>query len=420
MILSLTIANFLSINEKLTLSLEATSIKEHRDRNCFNVPNKEKQLLKGIGLFGPNSSGKSNILKALGFMRSFVLNSFLEIHATESINVERFKLSTATNDKPSFFEIEFFSYDKKYRYGFEVDKSKVLSEWLFYTSRKQEKKCFTRSAELFEIESGFAEGWNFQKYVRDNSLAVSVMAQFNGPTSKEIYQWFKEVVIINDSNYLDFINSTAELTNKDKTKSYLRKFLNAGDLGFDEIEITENPVDPNQFTFLSDEIRTLVASKLPKYIDIKTRHKKLDNQGNLADIVLMDFKKEESLGTQKFFALAGPIIKSLINGTPIIIDELDARLHPQLSKMIIQLFNSIDNQNHSQLIFVTHNTNILTEDILRRDQMILVFKGGGHNTEFKSVYDLKVRYDASFEKDYLSGKYGAIPGKGHSQLNLFN
>ncbi|MEO9966935.1 MAG: ATP-binding protein [Reichenbachiella sp.] len=421
MIIKLSVANFLSFNDKIELSLESSPIKELVGTNTFEPPIKGASLLKSVGLFGANSSGKSNVIKTLSFMKSFVMNSFIQIHATEKINVDCFKLNTGSLSKPSFFEIEFIVNDTKYRYGFEVDKYMVRKEWLFYTLKRQEKRYFERTADEFEIDNSFREAWNIKhESIRQNALFLSALAQYNGTISRPLYQWFEELTIITDTNYGGYINYTASLLNNLKFKSYLKKLLHAGDFGYFDVEINETEIDPNQYGFLSEDIRNLVVSKIPKHVDIKTKHKSFDQHGGESNDVLMDFKKEESQGTQKFFALAGPIILSLMEGRPLIIDEIDARLHPLLSRMIIHLFNSDDNQHGSQLVFTTHNTSILNIDILRRDQMLFVSKTLSFSSKIESIYSLKVRNDASFEKDYLSGKYGALPGENQRQLKLFS
>jgi AAA15 family ATPase/GTPase len=419
MLVKVTVGNYLSINEKITLSLEAESLKElFHESNTIEVKN--AKLLKSISLYGLNSSGKSNLIKALGFIKEFILNSFKELQANEEIEVERFKFLNSTHKFPSYFEVEFIQNDTRYRYGFEVDKKIVHSEWLYYTIKNTEKNYFIRKFQDFEISPSFLEGnkGGGINITRSNALFLSVLAQLNGSISTQLIQWFQNVTYISDTNFNYFIEHTANLIErKPKIKNLLSKILESARIGFSEVKITTQNIDDSFFHLFAEDVRKILISKNSSTLKIETIHPIYDHNGNTVGNESLDLRRDESLGTQKFFALAGCIVDAIIEGKVLIIDELDSRLHPELSSGIIKLFNNAsDNYHGAQLIFSSHNTNILSNKILRRDQVYVVSKNRINATQINSLYNLKIRNDASYEKELLRlSKDGENP-----QLNIFS
>jgi AAA15 family ATPase/GTPase len=418
MIVKFTVGNYLSIKDRLTISFEATAISELQD-TLIPTPLTDLVLLKGLAFYGANNSGKSNILKSIHFFRSFVLNSVSSLLQSKRIDVENFKLSNQPN-KPSFFEMEFILKDVKYRYGFEINKERVLKEWLFSQKKIKEYSCFERKSDSFEIASDFDEGKGKDHLTRPNALFLTVMAQFNGSISLEILRWFRELTILSDANINHYINITAKRINDPINRKYVLKILEAADLGFNDVEVIKPPMDEKYLNSLPHNIAKRLIAQQDNF-QVKTKHKKFDHNGTPIGEETFDLMKDESLGTQKYFALAGPIVRSILKGNPLIIDELDARLHPHLSQVIIKIFNSKNaNPKNSQIVFSTHNTNILGEDLLRRDQVYIVDKDSSGSTHIETIADKKIRKDASFEKDYLAGKYGGVPkGLKEKDVNLF-
>lgn len=419
MIVSLTIGNYLSFKEKVTISFIPKSTKDNENDAIFSTKYSDLDLLKGGAFIGANAGGKSNVLKAVSFMRRFILESW-HTGANDPIDVESFKLNSKFTLLPSFFELTFLIEDVKYRYGFEVSKTKVEKEWLFYSTKKSEKKYFERNDNLIDIMKDFSDGLKNKSLTRSNALLLSTAAQHNGSISLKISKWFNDLVIISDSNHQDFIQSTVLQIDKNSTfKSYFKQLIEVVDLGFDDFEIISVNYDINIINALPEELRKqFKGSQKPQ---IKTIHKRFDNSGNVVENVHFDLLNEESQGTIKYFALAGPIIECLMAGKPLFIDELDSRFHPDLSSAIIQMFNSKDkNPNNAQLIFTTHNHNFLEDKLLRRDQVFFVEKNSRGETSISyTMLKKKVRKDASYKKDYDTGKYGAKPNIKANQLKLF-
>jgi hypothetical protein len=188
-LIEFTVGNFRSIRNKVTLSLVASSIKEHCTSNTMPL-NSKTSLLKSAVIYGANASGKSNVLKALRFMRKFVINSSKDMQANEAIDVVNFKLSCDTESSPSSFEVIFCQESLCYKYGFEVTKNEVLKEWLYYYNKNKEIKLFLRTNDQFDLGDDFKEGEDIIRKTRQNALFLSVVAQFNGEIAQKILRWF--------------------------------------------------------------------------------------------------------------------------------------------------------------------------------------------------------------------------------------
>ncbi|GAX92049.1 AAA family ATPase [Effusibacillus lacus] len=418
MLVQFSVGNFLSFKEVVTLSMVASSIREHRDTNVFEV-HKDLRLLKSCVVYGANASGKSNLFKAMSFMRKFIRNSSKEGQFGEEIEgVESFRLSTETYDKPSHFEIVFFHENVLYRYGFEVDYQEVKNEWLFYMPKSTEIELFTRAGEEFKISKGFKEGHGLEDRTRNNALFLSVVANFKGKISTKILEWFGTFNIISglEDNYFDY--TRRKLKDEDFKKLFIN-LMHSANLGIDDIE-TDDEDDVPKFV-LEDVLKKFAPiANSPELavrirnLTLNTLHKKYDHDKNIVGYEKFQLFEHESEGTKKLFSLFGPIIDSLNNGKILVVDELDAKLHPLLTRFIIQLFHSNDhNPKNAQLIFNSHDTNLLSRLYFRRDQIWFTEKDDYGATDLYSLVDYNVRNDASYEKDYLLGKYGSIPYIGH-------
>lgn len=392
MIIQFTIGNFLSFKEQSTLSLAASALKDIQVSSediLFNVGDTGLTLMKSAVIYGANASGKSNFIKAFEFFKWYVTNSSKDIQAGERVNVESFRLNSGTADEPSYFEAIFCDAESQYRYGFEADNATVHSEWLYQKGNKKRAKeveLFYREKDKFTIHSKFVVGKEVagKKMVRSNALLLSVAAQFNDPMSVEIMGWLNDTIIISGSNDDKIWNIAAVQLDDTKMKQRIVEFSRYADLGIENIEKIDN---------------TIIST-----------HIQYDDGGNEIKSVAFPFRKNESEGTIKYFSLAYPIIDALDNGKRLIIDEFDSKMHPLLTCRIIALFNSQEtNRKNAQLIFTTHDTNLLSANIFRRDQIWFTQKDRYGATDLYSLAEYKVRNDASFEKDYLSGKYGAIP-----------
>lgn len=426
MLLEFTIGNFLSIKAKKTLSLEATSIKEHLGTNVVKLD--RFQLLRGAVIYGANAGGKSNFIKAMSTMRRIVKQSF-DASSTDELGITPFLLSTDTSNKPSFFEILFLIGTVRYRYGFEVDNTSVKSEWLFESKIKSEKPLFIREGDGIDVSQSFKEAKDLEEKTRENALFLSVLDQFNGTTAKSIMKWFSNFITISGLSHERYKNVTFKMLEDENLKPQLLDFYKRLDLGFDEIDVEKKPFEAKDFTKLfNEEFAKQFLSDIEgkSKIDIKTIHKKYNNENEVVGFEKFDMRRQESSGTNKVFNISGPVFDVLKNGGVLIIDELDASLHPLITLTITKLFNSSEfNKTNAQLIFATHDTNLFEYGHYRRDQIYFVEKDvyGASDlyslVEYKEDGGKKVRKDRSFEKDYIQGRYGAIPyiGNLHKLIN---
>ncbi|MEG4320462.1 MULTISPECIES: ATP-binding protein [unclassified Microcoleus] len=367
-------------------------------------------MLKSAAIYGANASGKSNLVAAVNFMKWFVLNSSKETQVSEAIDIEAFRLSTETEKEPFFFEIVFLLEGKNFRYGFEINSEQVVAEWLFQSDEDSEKMLFERDFDNFILDD-FPEGQGISDQTRSNALFLSVVAQFNGKLYGKILLWFsKTLQLISGLEDRQYRKETLESFENDRHRHDIIEFIKKLDLGIADIQITNKPVFISQKTALySSSYGSLYPNSEIKPA-VKTVHRKYDADGKQAAIEIFDIEKHESEGTNKLFALAGLLLDILRTGKILLIDELDARLHPLITRELICLFNSNEtNLYNAQLIFTTHDTNLLSSKTFRRAQIWFTEKDNKGATDLYSLVEYKVEKNASFERDYIIGKYGAIP-----------
>ncbi len=417
MLIEFTVGNFRSFKERVTLSMVAAKLNaldpQIDQNNTFKVDD-DLTLLTSAGIYGANASGKSNLIKAMGFMRRFVLTSSRESQANESINTIPFMLDEQKESASSYFEVVFLLESVLYRYGFEVTTEKVETEWLFYSPNKKEAKLFTREDNEISISRTLKGGQALKSLTRPNALFLSVAAQFNNEIAKKVLGWFKSVNVISgldDAGYGSFTTHvfTEDTSSRDSILDLLRESdVGINDVVFEKINIHDAGVFPKN---MPQELRDFLLKQIKEeseLIKFRSVHRKYC-ENEAVEKILFDFD-EESEGTQKLFFLSGPVIDTLRNGKVLVIDEIEARLHTLLTRKLIGLINSEKtNPKHAQLIFATHDTNLLSNKFFRRDQIWFVEKDEEGASHLYSLAELKVRNDASFESDYLKGKYGAIP-----------
>ena len=420
MLLEYNFKNFKSFKDLNTLSMIGVkSFKEHEPNNIIKIDN--EKILKSAVVFGNNASGKSNLVKGLKLMKEVVKSSFRDalLEKESTLQIEKFLLNTETENLPTLFEVIFIYENIKYRYGFEIGSNVIEKEWLYYTFNK-ETPLFIRENNKFSInKTSFKEGINLDEKTRDNVLFLSLVAQFNGQVSNKIIKWFNNVNFISgihDKGYgLYTTNKLKNDKNFYKWMSLILNHLEISNITIEEVDFNEkefkNIIDKANDEKLKKFIIALNEFKEDdtKKIQISTWHKKYDSNNLLIDTIPFDFEKQESEGTKKFINLLGPWYDTLINGKTLVVDELDSRLHTQLTKNLVQLFHK-HNKNSAQLLFTSHDVNLLDKDIFRRDQIWFVEKDQFGASQLYSLADFKaesVRKTSSFSKNYLNGKYGA-------------
>jgi len=425
MLLEFRVKNFLSIKDEICLDLKATNITDFGETNLIET--ERYNILKGAVIYGANSSGKSNLIIAMSTMRRIVFQSF-EKSSTSDLNIQPFLLDTISEKEPSFFEVTFLLNNIKYRYGFELTNSKIKAEWLMEAKKIAEKYLFVRENDGIDVNPQYKEAKNLEEKTRDNALFLAVIDQFNGKLANQIMKWFNNFITISGLSHEIYKAVTFQMLEKNESKHLLQSFYNDLDLGFDKVEIKKKDFNVNDMT---DDIPEHIVKQLvsdlegEKIVNIKTSHKKRNPLDNSFTDVEFDMRSQESAGTNKVFNISGPIFDVLTDGGILVIDELDASLHPLLTLSITRLFNSKEhNSKNAQLIFSSHDTNLFSYGKYRRDQIYFIEKDKNFSSNLYSLVEYKgdggitVRKDRKFEKDYIQGKYGAIPYIGNVSNTL--
>lgn len=419
MLLEFSCANFRSINHKCTLSLVGQGIADE-PKNNFVLLNKKVKVLKTAALYGANSSGKSNVIRAFLAMMHHISDS-VKLNDNDKLPYDPFRLSS-TKKEPTFFELKFSYDDKVYRYGFEFDSEMIHGEWLYYSSigSKTEKVLFIRTKEGIGVEENqFPEGVNKEENTNSNRLFLSLCAQLGGTISRQILTQFAQIGVISgiyEQGYTDYSKTMLHrhLDGYDEASSFFRKMR----LGFEAIETVEKDFDSSMLPpDMPDVIKAefFKAMQGRKNVNLYSCHKIYDKRGKVTGTVNFDID-EESEGTKKLIRLSGPIFSTLANGKILWVDELDAKMHPLISQYIVELFNNqATNPHNAQLIFTTHDTHLLSTKLLRRDQIWFTEKDEMEQTDLYNMMDIelpdgsKPRSDSNYERNYIAGRYGAIP-----------
>ena len=413
MLVSFTVKNFRSFKQERTFSMEASSIAEHK--TSVKTLGRYKVLPLAV-LYGANSSGKSNLIKALGCMNRMVHDS-VKLNETDFLPYNPFALDESSEKQPTFFEIQFIKSEALYRYGFEYNAKEIVSEWL-YEKRFGEKEynLFIRSHEYIEVSPArFAEGLGKNNLTNSNRLFLSLVAQLKGEKAKIIMDWFGNLNVLSGLDGEGYAGFTLGMFYKgldgiEEATAFFKKLQ----LGFNRFEVRKSVFPKEVLDKAPAEFKDRV--KEGKVVDTLTSHNVLNDSGHVIGERLFDEDEMESEGTKKVIEMSGPIFDTLREGKVLVVDELDAKLHPLLTRNIVLLFmNPETNKHNAQLVFATHDTNLLDLKLIRRDQIWFAEKDPFDSTDIFSLVEFKdengntVRNDRSIGRDYITGRYGAIP-----------
>lgn len=414
MLVEFSVQNYRSFYKRVSFSMEATSRKEHPG----HVTELSRQrILKTSVFYGANASGKSNLFKAFAFMKDLVLNSSKETQAGEEIKVEPFLLNSQGASEPTRMEVVFLADDTLYRYGFACSSKRVEKEWLYAKATKAKSRellMFERAANKdYHAHYTFKEGKDSMLlFLRENSLLLSLLAQFNGKISSRIIKCFFDTNIWNIESYMP-VHTSVLIQKGMAPQDWVTEFLLKADMGIKCFQINEEELSPT----ILKKVPLVLKQEASKFVSlyVKTRHEYYDDVENEFKTVTFDMSTQESEGTKQFFSLAGLIYHTLKQGGRLFIDEIEKSLHPLLCRIIIRLFQDEEtNPKGAQLVFTTHNTSLLDKDFFRRDEVWFTEKDSACSTDVYSLveYNLekgKARNDSSYGKDYIRGKYGALP-----------
>lgn len=400
-LLQFTVGNYRSFHQARTLSMIPNSIQD-TPKECV-IAEGHYRYLTTAAVYGANSSGKSNLVSALATMSNMVLNS-VKLNDHDALDYDPFLLAEYSENQPTHFEIIYLDEEEnRVRYGFDYAMTQIVREWLFVSKKnKKEQPYFIRDEEGIGVnENLFSEGAGYEERTNDNRLFISLTAQLGGIFSKSVLEFFNSgYTVISGLNNRGYEGLTEkQFQNKEIEAADALQFFKDLQLGFIDIETAEQE-----------------SVKGKKIVDMFSMHHIYNADGEIVGKQRFRFNNCESQGTQKLFDLAGPLFASLRNGCLLVVDELDAKMHPLISQHIIELFSKeTTNPHHAQLLFTTHDTNLLSSHLLRRDQIWFTEKDKAESTDLYNLMHIvlpdgsKPRSDSNLERNYIKGRYGAIP-----------
>jgi AAA15 family ATPase/GTPase len=418
MLLEFSVTNYRSIRDTQTLRMTASKYyKGLEETNCFDADvSGLPRLLRTAVIYGPNAAGKSNLFRALHFMQNFVLLSHSHQEG-QTINAAPFALDSRMENEASEFEIFFVQDDIRYQYGFAVNRVRVTREWLLAFPEGKAQRWYEREYDAQKDEDRWYFGSKFtghrriwQEATRKNALFLSTAVQLNNEQLKPVFGWFKDkLAVILPGAQINLQLSIDQCASEDGAQ-HIMAFLNSADIGISGIEIRKIPIPPMKPEMLPPGMPQPLKEQFLRDMqgkeiqDIRFSHKT-----DSSDSVFFQFA-DESDGTKKLFAFAGPWLDVLARGRILFCDELDTSLHPLMVRFLIGLIQNPEiNKHNAQLIFTTHDTSVLDTDLFRRDQVWFVEKDHEQASRLYPLSDFKPRKGEALEKGYLNGRYGALP-----------
>jgi len=421
MLVEFKVANYRSFSEEQTLSLVASKDTQLSD-NC--VDQGKLRLLKAVGIYGPNASGKSNLIKALSTMRDIIEKPG---KPGERLPVAPFKLHDKYRNEPSSFEVTFIHEESRYQYGFTATTERIHDEWLYaYPKGRSRDIAQTWFERKFDRKTEETE-WSFGSYLKgereklkdrtiNNILFLSAGAQWNNKQLTTVHEWFSDKLLIilpserPTVTTLDMVMDAQEDEKlKERLYAYLGGIMRSADFGIHGINVKKLEIDPEKvgFPLFADMIRKSGLRKRKSGVSIEV---KLIHRAEPGGKEVCFASQEESNGTRRFFELVGPWLLAGAEGRALLVDELEASLHPHLVRELLKLFqNPRLPSEGAQLIFTTHDTSLLDPELFRRDQIWFTEKDEHGGTRLYSMLDYKPRKGEAMQKGYLSGRYGALP-----------
>jgi predicted ATP-dependent endonuclease of OLD family len=399
-------SNFRSFRDEQELSLIAGPFTDLPDVVRHPAGIKEG-VLPGAAIYGANASGKTNVIQAMGFMASAVSLSHRAWRPDGPIPREPFVANESTLE-PSEIEADFLLAGVRHRYGFRIDSEAVLEEWLYVYPKGKKQTWFHRKRGNPIVFGNKMPGENrtIENLTRHNSLFLSAAAQNAHEALLPIFTWLSGLLsVLGDRS--EYREHTARLCSELDYKNEIARLVSVADLGIAEMSVEECKLPDKTKEHLEALVTTLNLPKAATLLETKQAIRFLHRLGSSTVPFDMD---QESDGTLAYLALLGPAVEAIKKGTPLLIDELDASLHPLLATQLIRLFNSpSSNPKGAQLIFNTHDTNLLSSGVLRRDQIWFTEKGNDATSHLYPLSDFKPRRQENLQNGYLQGRYGAIP-----------
>ena len=428
MLLEFKVSNYRSICEEQIISMVPATNQKEYPQNI--ITDNKYQALNALSIYGPNGGGKSNLLRSMSLMDKMISTSGRD-SSTSILPYDPFLLKTSCREKPTSLEISFVIGEDRYRYGYDFIRTEIKNEWLFRKSVGREVQLFNRNLDTIDVSSGFNGSSKLIdasiEATRSNALFLSTCDTLNVEEAKRIMNWFGKFTMIDGLNAINERTRTEELWESEEYKEKIRSYITSLSLNVVNIEMNSREVEESDLGGnMSPTLRTelLKAFRGQKQYNVIAEHRVYDEEGKPTnETVRWRWNDKESSGAKQVLILSGPVIWALATGGVLIIDEIEAKLHPEMTLNTIDVFlNKESNPNKAQLLFATHDTNLLTYSNLRRDQICFAEKNEWESTILYSLSDFKYleeksgetkatkeRPDTDKEKRYIEGRYGAIP-----------
>lgn len=415
MLVRFRVGNYLSFKEVQTLSLDAYSFKELPDNLCIPYSYSiDERFLKSVAIYGHNSHGKSNLIKAFQFFHHLIFKSFIRGQVEDDIEIDPFRLNTSMQNEPSIFEITLVIKNTKFRYLVHLTKASILKEGLYYSQSKvRENYLFERAGQEIRI----SRQWNKENenkveailpFAKPNILLLSVILSQNLTFTYDMGIWLRKNVIVFDINLQELQRARTIYSDPDYRDLILR-FVEAGDLGFTSIFDKLDKVHKLK-PYLEKGFLEMAFEREIRDFELYTLHNVFNDSKKPVEKIEFELLKDESAGSIKYFIVVCLLAYAIRHSQLIWIDELDSRLHSMLVEMLITTFHRPDmNPSTAQLIFTTHNPQLLDER-LRRDQVVIVEKNEWGESSVLRAHsvDNPIRVGKSIAKEYRKGNLGGI------------
>lgn len=401
MLIEFGVSNFKSIRDEARLSLVAGTGKEHESSHLFaprangRVPS--NPLVRTAVIYGANAAGKTNLIDALGTMKRIVT---VPSQPGDSLPLEPFKFDLESMQGDTTFEVLCVVDGVRYQYGFAANSERVYQEWLFAWPRGRVQRWVEREGQDWKLNDRLGgDRGVWRRATRPNALFLSTAASLNSPQLKPLFDWFRHTLRVVGSGLPDI-----PVDALDQHKDEIIRFLQAADMAITDFRVIEREINPEDLPAdMPEDMKKIIADAGPM-VRIILRH--------ITDLGLVDLEiVDESAGTQKLFNLSVPLLQSLQEGFVLVIDELNNSLHPTLVRFILNQFHSPRfNTGNAQMVFSTHDTSILSQELFRRDQIWFCERDEQLATRLYPLSDFRPRKGVeNLERSYLTGRYGAIP-----------
>ncbi len=413
MLLRFGVENFKSIRDYQELLLTSSRLKDRTD-HLFPLPNLGTSSLPSVAIYGANASGKSNLLEAFAFMRKGILVSHNRSDLQQPIAYSPFLLDDDSNQRRSKFDCDFILGEVRYHYGFWVSRHAVEEEWLYAYPNGRRQVLFHRDNNDPE------EPWYFGKHLvgrnrtlasmtRPDSLFVSTAAQNNHERLLEVYHYFKTQFVMRLDPLESLIKQIATPYRDSELRRRAVELLSAADIGITDLEVQSSAIPDEVAPLLSALQQNMTGVDQTPVKDLKIDQLLVGHKTNNGKTVMFNLE-QESRGTVSLLAALPQVLDALENGKTYLVDELESSMHPLLSRRLVELFSSADrNALGAQLIFTTHDTNLLDATLLRRDQIWMMDKDSNNASTLTPLSDFHTRNTDNHEQGYLGGHYGGVP-----------